>query len=234
MIRPKHVFGALLGLALPVVMLACGGDDSSPVIIASAPPTLALKAIQPVGGPRWEPGGPSCVEVGQDPKQTVAVVADIANFKLRPPGACGSASVCGQAVLRLDPVGETEAVRVSAAAETMELAFDEIPLGTHTFRVELVKQSGANVIDKEAGAPLAVEVTLDVVAPGECEGVIPDGGTDASEDGGSDASEDGGDAGGDASDAGEDVSAGDASDAAEEADAPISDAGGSADADANG
>lgn len=203
----RIVLGALLALGTTYGITACGGDDDSPVVLVLPDPTLALVAIQPVGGPRWEPGGGTCVEIGHDPGQTIAVLV-ATNYKLRPPGACGSTSQCGSLLLRLDPSGDTEALRIQSPSSTIEVPFESLALGTHTFRVELLGATGKNVIDKLDDSatykqPLVTEVTLDVTAVGDCNPSVTDAG-DASTDAETDASTDAGDAGAEA-EAGDDA-----------------------------
>lgn len=210
--RTRFTLGALCALAVTYGITACGGDDDDPVVVIPDDPTLAISAIQPVGGPRWEPGSGSCVEVGRDPKQTIAVLM-ATNFKLRPPGTCGSLQNCGMLRVRIDPSGDTETLRIESASSTVEVPFEGLELGSHTFRVELLNASGIEVNDRVKdsstyGSPLVTEVTLDVTAAGDCGGSVTDGGdaatdadTDASTDGGQDAS----DAGSDATEAGDDA-----------------------------
>lgn len=200
------------------LLFACGDDDEDKTSRPLPPVTLSIVAVQGVGGPKWVPGGEPCVEVGGDPDKTVAVSIGTSSFTFRPPGACGSLPHCGRAVLRLDPSGETQALRVEAAQATLEASFDGVELGTHLFRVELIEDDGTPIKDPEGGATLFSEVSLDVKAPGGCSGTTDagsdagDGGTDASDAGLEDASEAGADASdaSDASDAGEAEAADDA------------------------
>lgn len=216
--RTRFSLGALAALSATYAITACGGDDSS-VVVVLADPTLAITALQPVGGPRWEPGSGSCVEVGRDPKQTIALLA-ASNFSLRPSGTCGSLSQCGSVRVRLDPSGDTEALRVDSSSSTVEIPFETVALGTHTFRLELLDKNGNNVIDKMEDSStyksaLVTEVTLDVTAAGDCggnAGDAGDAGSDASEE---DASDAGSDAPDDVTEAGDDAS--DASDASDDA-----------------
>ncbi|MBI3202297.1 MAG: hypothetical protein HYZ29_12195 [Myxococcales bacterium] len=206
-----------LGLFAALVMTACGDDDESTPPAAPPPPVLSIARVQGVGGPSWRPDDPGCVELGHDADQTVVVTLELANFTLRPPGTCGSARVCGTAVLRVDPSGEAEALRVQAAQSTIEAGLATLGAGQHTFRVELRDRNGEPVLDAETKAPLFSEVALEVKPVGGC-----GGGTDGGTDGGSDASPDA-DA---SSDASPDADAeSDASDAADATDAMDADAG---------
>jgi hypothetical protein len=233
--RNRFALGALFALAVTYGITACGGDDDASVVVVLDDPTLAITALQPVGGPRWEPGSGTCVEVGRDPKQTIALLA-ATNYRLRPAGTCGSFSQCGTVRVRLDPSGDTEALRVESSSATVEIPFDTIALGSHTFRLELIDKNGNNVIDKVDDSstyklPLVTEVTLDVTAAGDCGGTVADGGdasTDADIDASTDGGEDASDAGSDATEAGDDADTG-ASDAQSDASE-----GGSNDASADG
>jgi len=204
-----------LGLLGALATGACGDDESGGSSTPAAPPGLSIVAVQGVGGPRWEPGKGECVELGQDPDQTVVVTIAVSSFLLRPPGTCSSGSQCGTALLRIDPSGDSEALQVRAAQTALEAKLGTLGAGSHVFRVELRDDGDAPVIDKEAGGPLVSEVTLTVKAPGGCGGAVDAGGdADAS-------ASDAGDAGdaGDAmpeAEAGDDGSA-DAGDAASEA-----------------
>jgi hypothetical protein len=188
----RILLGAALVGGTVSALAACSSDSSSSTTIPVAPPSMAITAIQSVGGPRWEPGQAACVEVGRDPAATVAVLLDVESFSLRPPGACGGLRQCGTALLRVDPSGDGEAIRVEAPKTTLEVSFDGVDLGSHTFRAELRDQHGDPVQDKDAGAVLFSEVTLDVKEVGGCGGSVPDAGTDADTDAGADADTDAG------------------------------------------
>jgi len=200
---------------------ACSDDSTTPVKTPKVRPTLEITAIESVGGPRWEPGQDKCVELGRDPDQTIVTTIDLtgiadtgeslASFTLRPPGTCGSVRQCGTAVLRIDPNGESEALRVQAAQSALAAAFEKLGPGSHTFRVELRSAADQPVMDVETGAPLFREVTLEVKEPGGCGGTS-DAGNDASDASDADAA--------DAADAGDASDASDASDANDAADAP--------------
>lgn len=233
-IKTSAALGLGLAVSVGLALVACGDDESSTSTAPKTPPGLSLVSVEGVGGPRWEPGGDSCVELGHDPKQTIAVVIGLSSFTLRPPGTCGGTRQCGTALLRVDPSGDGEALRVEAAQTTLAASFSALGPGSHTFRVELRDKQGLPQIDVEAGATLFSEVTLEVKEPGGCGGAV-DSGSDATDAGGDDASGDAGsDAGGDAGDdgggdadaAGTDAS--DAGDAGSEASADASDDGGDA------
>jgi len=186
----RILLGAALVGGTVAALSACSSDSSSGTTIPQPPPSMTIAAIQSVGGPRWEPGQAACVEIGRDPAQTLAVILDVENFSLRPPGACGSLRQCGRALLRVDPAGDGEAIRIEAPKATLEVSFDGVALGSHTFRAELRDQRGDPVENKEAGAVLFSEVTLEVKDVGGCGGTIPDAGSDADTDAASDASSD--------------------------------------------
>lgn len=173
------------GLALSAsfaLFSGCGDDDDGSTARALDPTELWIVAIQGVEGPRWEPGAEACVEIGADPKQTVAVTIGTKNFTFRPPGACGSLPQCGRAVLRLDPDGDAQGLRVEAAQAVIEASFDGIEPGSHLFRVELIDDKGRPIKSAEAGATLFSQVELDVKTPGGCTGTLPDAGPDADPD----------------------------------------------------
>lgn len=218
-------FAVGLGLSAALLVTACGDDDETTPPDPPPPPTLSIVAVQGVGGPRWQPSDPGCVELGHDTDQTVVVTIAVTDFALRPPGTCGSARVCGTAVLRVDPSGSGEALVVQAAQTALEAKLGALGAGSHTFRVELRDRDGAPVLDEETQAPLAAEATLEVKPVGGCGGL--DGGADAGPDADAesdaeaDASADtGADTGADA-----ESDAGDAGDAADATDALDADAG---------
>lgn len=212
-------FAVGLGLSAALLVTACGDDDETTPPDPPPPPTLSIVAVQGVGGPRWQPSDPGCVELGHDTDQTVVVTIAVTDFALRPPGTCGSARVCGTAVLRVDPSGSGEALVVQAAQTALEAKLGALGAGSHTFRVELRDRDGAPVLDEETQAPLAAEATLAVKPVGGCGGL--DGGADAGPDADAEA-----DTGADA-DASADAEsdAGDAGDAADATDAMDADAG---------
>jgi hypothetical protein len=244
--RRAVVAGALLAVIGALWSQGCGSSDSGTPPGPPPPATLSITSIQGVGSPAWLPGSGSCVEVGRDATQTVVVsvsaaVADGsgAAYALRPPGACGSVQSCGTVILRIDPSGDTEAVRVRAAQSAIAVAFGGLSRGSHTFRAELVNAAGNPVRAPEGGVGVYSEVTLDVTDPGGCSG---DAGSDAGDAGqdASDAASDASDAGSDASDAsdadaGPDASDGgpDASDATADGPDDASDASDASDADAD-
>lgn len=212
-------FAVGLGLSAALLVTACGDDDETTPPDPPPPPTLSIVAVQGVGGPRWQPSDPGCVELGHDTDQTVVVTIAVTDFALRPPGTCGSARVCGTAVLRVDPSGSGEALAVQAAQTALEAKLGALGAGSHTFRIELRDRDGAPVLDKETQASLFAEATLEVKPVGGCGG--PDGGADAGPDADAEA-----DTGADA-DASADAEsdAGDAGDAADATDAMDADAG---------
>ncbi|MBE7480519.1 MAG: hypothetical protein HS104_11120 [Polyangiaceae bacterium] len=227
---------APLWLCLALGAFGCGDDETTPPA-PLPPPVVSIVSVQSVGGPSWKPGDAPCVELGQDADQTVVVSIDMTNsegeatFTLRPPGTCGSERQCGTALLRVDPSGEGEALRVSGAQTSLAAKLATLGTGTRIFRVELREADGDPVLDKQTKETLFDEATLEVKAPGGCGGAS-DAGSDAASDAGSDAASD---AGSDAaSDAGSDAGSDAASDAASDADLDAaSDAGvDAADADA--
>ena len=113
-------FAVGLGLSAALLVTACGDDDETTPPDPPPPPTLSIVAVQGVGGPRWQPSDPGGVELGHDTDHTVVVTIAVTDFALRPPGTCGSARVCGTAVLRVDPSGSGEALTVQAAQTALE------------------------------------------------------------------------------------------------------------------
>lgn len=181
--------GVLVAISVgSIAASACSDDETVVSSGPSVPPSLEIQSLSPVGGPSWTAGSDGCVEVGRDPDQTIVVVLNVSDFSLRPPGTCGSIRQCGVAVLRVDPADENELLRVDSAQEAVPAPFAGLPLGPHTFQVELVSDDGDPVIDEDAGVPLVRSVSVEVKAAGECGGSV-DAGPDAS-DAGTDAPDD--------------------------------------------
>ncbi len=167
-----------LGLAGALVVAACSGDDETASPAPLPPPGVAIVSVQGVGGPVWTPAKQGCVELGHDAEQTVVVTITTSDFVLRPPGTCGSSRQCGTAVLRVDPSGTGEALRIEAAQVAIEAKLATLGAGNRTFRVELENRLGEPVIDQETKAPLFAEITVDVQPVGGCTGAS-DAGPDA-------------------------------------------------------
>ena len=211
--RPWPSLVALL-TATVAVAAACDSSDDTTDTEPPPPPALRVAAVTPVGGARVERDSNACISLGADADGTLILdvrapatdelpnppAGSIANFVLRPRGACGSIEPCGSLVVRVDPdSGDELRTESPVAAAAVPLAKLKAPTGAHTLRVELQDDLGNAVLDA-TGAPVFDEITIDIRAQGACSG---DAGTDAGMDAGSDAS---GDASTDAdSDAGSDA-----------------------------
>ena len=174
-------------LSLASLLLAgCSSDDTT-VAAPVTPPTVALSSITSAGG-RTEGNG-SCLEVGRDPAKTVVVNASLSEgFSLRPPGTCGGLQLCGRLRFRLDPSGDSEALKVEAAQSAVQVPLENVTLGSHVFQLELLNDAGQITLDPTK-SPNVVSVTLDVKDPGGCGGAV-DAGSDAAQDAGTDAAAD--------------------------------------------
>ena len=232
----KHVLrvAGCLAVVSSAWLVACGSDSTPISTSPQVPPAIEIVSVTSVGGPTWTPGADACVEVGRDADKTVVVLValDEKNFPLRPPGTCGSARQCGTVVLRVDPKADGELFRLQAAQKTLPVPFAALPLGQHTFHVELLGKTGKPVKDPDGGGePLFAEVTLEVKDWGGCGGEVDagdagdagqdasDAGTDADADADTDAASDAGDAADDADGGG--LDAADAADAADADDASV-------------
>ena len=201
---------ALAALAMcGAAVVSCGGDDESNPPAPPTPPTMKVVSLTSAGGPQWKPAdADNCVERGRDDKGTVVLSVALTDFILRPPDTC-AVSACGQLRLRIDPSGETEAVRIDAAQTAIDVPMSDLPEGSHVLRAELYFNSGRAALDADKN-PVVDEVSIDLKPVGGCGGA-----TDAGSDAASDAGAEGGlDA---AADATSDSSTDSASDASSDA-----------------
>jgi hypothetical protein len=187
-------------LLLGVFLAACSSSSSN-----GPPPAtsgvLQIASLVPAGGPKVTPVNGVCVELGDDPGGTVAVVlatdssgqllprrvSTAPAWTLMPPHACDGTPYCGYVqltVVSCDPASQgagcvpsrekTFAVPSSTISVAMRAL--EVPVGPHVFRVELRNSDGA--IEKDpSGQPFEDAVTVDVER--HCGAPIPDAGTDA-------------------------------------------------------
>lgn len=206
----RRMCAVLIGLtSAGFAASACSGDDETQAPKPATPPTMQIVTLTAAGGPQWKQGdSDTCIERGRDDAGTVVLGASLTDFVLRPPGTC-SVSACGQLLIRVDPSGESELQRVDAAQTSVDLAFKDLPDGSHVLRTELHYTTGKAVLGADKN-PVVDEVTIDLRPIGGCGGAT-DAGTDATPDATPDAPTDGssGDASGDASsDASGDAEAG--------------------------
>ena len=219
----RRTCAVLLGLASAgFAASACSGDDETQAPRPATPPTMQIVTLTAAGGPQWKQGdSDTCIERGRDDAGTVVLGASLTDFVLRPPGTC-SVSACGQLLIRIDPSGESELQRVDAAQTSVDLAFKDLPDGSHVLRAELHYSTGKAVLGADKN-PVVDEVTIDLRPVGGCGGAT-DAGTDATPDATPDAPTDGssGDASSDAeagTDAGTDAPSDAPSDASDANDA---------------
>lgn len=155
-------------VALATFAAACSSDEEAPAPIAPpGPPELALLGLQPVGGPRWTPDdGGRCVELGQDPDQTVVVQVgkrargdstQLENWTLRSPFGCGAVLHCGYLQLTLS--SEEDERRIVAITTSVPIAFARLrrPAGEHTLRIELRDHEGRPARVGDSGVPFLEE-----------------------------------------------------------------------------
>jgi hypothetical protein len=213
--RASAALIAIIGAGLAV---SCGGDDEVQPPKPATPPTMAIASLTSAGGPQWKRGdSDTCVERGRDDRDTIVLTVSLTDFVLRPPGTC-NVNACGQLLVRVDPSGDSEAVRIGAAQTSVDLPFNDLPDGSHTLRAELNYTSGKSVLDVDKN-PLVDEVTVDLRPIGGCTGAT-DAGTDAPTDAAIDAANDGASDASDDADTGTDAPTDASSDADAGPDAP--------------
>ena len=203
----RRMCAVLIGLtSAGFAASACSGDDETQAPKPATPPTMQIVTLTAAGGPQWKQGdSDTCIERGRDDAGTVVLGASLTDFVLRPPGTC-SVSACGQLLIRIDPSGESELQRVDAAQTSVDLAFKDLPDGSHVLRAELHYSTGKPALGADKN-PVVDEVTIDLRPIGGCGGAT-DAGTDAPTDAATDAPTDG--SSGDASDDASDDASGDA------------------------
>lgn len=166
------------GLAL-VAFVAAGCSSSTNPSVSLGAPAIHIAELAPTGGPSWKPGSKLCVELGRDPAETIGVKIALTNWTLRPPYGCSGTPQCGYVRLRIDPNAGSSAFQTIAAATLVSVPMTSVahPIGQHTFRVDLLTDSGQQAVGAHA-APLTDQVTVETGAPGHCT-APSDGGFDA-------------------------------------------------------
>lgn len=175
---------ALLAL-VPLLALAAGCSSEeggkNPALPLAAP-SIVIRSVGGVSQPH------GTVEVGLGCDERVPVSVAIANFTLRPPGACFGYPQCGQLAVLVDPVetadgGPTEAALIDVSATSfVSLDFGALPSpeGTHLVRAELWLDGTSTVAHTSDGKPLAQEITVSATLPAGCDaGSEGDGSADA-------------------------------------------------------
>ncbi len=194
------------------VLLAAAGtmgcsNSSSSNAIYSCPgggtSCFAIEQIVSAGGTPWTPASGRCVEVGDDPMHTLAIVlrtdangeisvgtAGAPDWALEPPLECVGTPQCGYVSLTVDTCSggaATTANCISVPAErraffspsaTISLSTSALPtpLGLHRFQVEL-RDSDGTVPTTPSGQEFAEEVIVDLEP--NCEPVTDGGAPDA-------------------------------------------------------
>lgn len=186
LMRPSPQTGAPSLLAA-AAFVAAGCSNSPAATVPLGAPSIQIAELLPSGGPGWTPGSKQCVELGRDPAETIGVKVTLDNWTLRPPNACGGTPQCGYVRLLVDPEGDAGAFETIAASQLVPASMSKLahPLGQHTFRVELLTDTGEAVLDTQH-APIADQVSVTVGATGQC-GAPGDGGLDAPSDASADA-----------------------------------------------
>lgn len=217
-----HVSAAATAVALTFAALwlpGCTADDTAATAVAPAGPAT-LSVVDPTDG--------ACVVLRADAGWTARVSIAATNWYMRPEGFCGTYPQCGYVVAFVD---DQRVAQAAALVIDVPLGGLQTPSGEHRIRVEL--HDDADVVARGGdGKPLAVELTVEALAPGgSCTGPVADAGEDAPADAAEEAAPDapeeatiaeaGEDVVQEAGDAGEDAAP---QDAAPEADAAAADA----------
>lgn len=194
---------AARSLVLAALFTGCGGDEPEP---PPPPPALRVLAVQQVPGERvpvesdrasvsvgCDPTQPLLVEIGPNPaadsdpacaraQARCPQPGTLQNWRLQPPGACGSASNCGFVVVALQgSEGEPSAVASTLTSVLVPLPEIAVP-SVFTLVAELRSGDGAPIPTADGGAlGHAIELTLSPTegCPLPADAGADDGGGDA-------------------------------------------------------